>query len=129
MKYTLTAPCTLKPSRLKMTRFSEWQLRIREIREEAEIMDLPGLDAECYIDTSGHSHTLRVRTCKEEGFLPFRILGQDTLLSAEYDIQTLILQAEGLLAGAALGQESERLESTIETLRLLYEAAAFMDSP
>ena len=98
---------------------------LEDIRESELEIRLPGFQCDACI-AGYHESQLLIRTEGSNAWTLIKHLGKDSVLAAEGDIQTLLLQAEGELA-VALGWYVGQWQTTVSRLQDMLDAAMYKD--
>ncbi len=101
---------------------------LKEIREYGMEVGLTGF--RCHACISGfHETHLLVKPEGSKNWEHIKHLGKDSVLSAEGDLQTLLMQAEGELAVATVYERriNPGWQVTVERLQDMFDAAMYKD--
>ena len=103
---------------------------LENIRENELEVRLPGFQCDACI-AGFHESQLLIKPEGSDAWAVIKHLGKDSVLSAEGDLQLLIMQAEGELAVATGGRNlwsaSLRWQTTVERLQDMFDAAMYKD--
>jgi len=98
---------------------------LENIRENELEVQLPGFQCDACI-SGYHEAQLLIKPEGSNAWTVIKHLGKDSVLSAEGDLQMLIMQAEGELA-VALGWHVGQWQTTVNRLQDMFDAAMYKD--